>query len=459
MGPPLSSETTGSIAARGGRGWSWFLVVAALGAVGYFGYRHYTGSAPWQQQSAGMPEKGGTEVKKGGTPEKAGPTEKGGVPGKGGTVGGPIPVVAIPARGADLDVELAALGTVTPLLTVTVRTRVDGQLMHVYFQEGQDVRKDQLLAEIDSRPFDAVRVQAEGQLARDEALLANARLDLRRYRMLLAQESIALQQVDALEALVRQYEGVVKTDRGVLDQARLQLSYARITAPAPGRVGLRLVDPGNIVRATDTNGLLVITQVQPIGVTFAITQNTLPAILEQTRAGAKVTVVAWDRDQKKKLATGALIAVDNQVDTATGTVKLKARFRNEDHSLFPNQFVNVRLKLKTLSDATVIPAVAIQRGGQGLFVYVVKDDMTVTARPVELGPVDGQRVAVEQGIAPGERVVIDGIDRLREGATVIFTKRPEFKPSVDGTSHSEKGERRRGGEGAVPGGKGGGERR
>jgi multidrug efflux system membrane fusion protein len=281
--------------------------------------------------------------------------------------------------------------------------------------------------------------QADGQLARDQALLANARLDLERYRTLLAQDSIAKQQVDSQESLVRQYEGVVKSDQSQVESARLQLTYARITAPIPGRTGLRLVDQGNIVRGGDATGIVVITQTTPIAVLFTVPQDALPAVIKRVQSGDELQVEAWDREQKAKLASGTLTAMDNLVDTATGTVKLKASFANDDSALFPNQFVNVRMKLDTASGQTVIPSAAIQRGGQGMFVYVVKDDETVTARAVKLGPIDGQRVAIAEGVAPGERVVVDGIDRLREGARVQVTKRPEFKPSVDGTSGARKG--------------------
>jgi multidrug efflux system membrane fusion protein len=309
----------------------------------------------------------------------------------------------------------------------------------VHFQEGEIVQRGQLLAEIDPRPFEVMLKQAEGQLARDQALLANARIDVERYRTLLAQDSIAKQQVDAQEALVRQYEGTVKADQSQVDQARLQLTYARITAPLTGRVGLRLVDAGNIVCAGDANGLVVITQLAPIGVLFTVPQDELPALMKRVQTDERLPVEAWDREQKNRLAQGSLVAIDNQVDVATGTVKLKARFRNEDGTLFPNQFVNVRLKLETLEDQTVIQQSAVQRGGRGLFVYLVKEDMTVTARPVVLGPSDGPRVSVLKGIEPGERVVIDGIDRLREGTRVTLAKRPDFKPSIDGSSGARKG--------------------
>ncbi len=425
--PPPSPEASEGRAAppeRKPARWLGLVLIVALAAGGYYFYdRQQTRSAEAQ---------------------KAADSRKGF--GKG--IGGPIPVVAVPARKGRIDVYLEGLGTVTPLRTVTVRSRVEGQLMRVHFEEGQLVRQGQLLAEIDPRPFEVMLKQAEGQLARDQALLANAHLDVERYRTLLAQDSIAKQQVDAQEALVRQYEGIVRIDQGQVENARLQLSYARITAPITGRVGLRQVDPGNIVRTGDANGIVVITQLAPIGVLFTVPQDSLPGLMKRMRSGDKLPVEAWDREQKTRLAQGALVAVDNLVDVATGTIKLKGEFANQDGELFPNQFVNVRLKLDTLEGQTVISQAAVQRGGRGLFVYVVKDDMTVTARPVVLGAADGPRVAVQKGIEPGERVVIDGVDRLREGTKVALAKRPDYTPTVDGGSGARKKGKRKGKPGA-----------
>ncbi|MGD0290585.1 MAG: MdtA/MuxA family multidrug efflux RND transporter periplasmic adaptor subunit [Candidatus Binataceae bacterium] len=341
-----------------------------------------------------------------------------------------VPVAAAAATRGDLSRYLTAIGSVTAFNTVTVKTRVDGQIVKVAFKEGQTVHQGDVLVQIDPRPYQAALSQVRGQLAKDRATLVNAQQTLVRDQTLYRQDVIAAQDLDNQQSLVGQSEGAVKSDLANLDAAEVQVDYSRITAPITGRIGLRLVDLGNIVHAADTTGLAVITQLQPIAVDFSIPEDNLPQVIQDMRKGQKLPVYAYDRELKNRLATGSLETFDSQIDQTTGTIKLKAIFPNTDYSLFPNQFVNVRLQVDTLRDMILAPAAAIQRNGQITFVYVVKPDHTVEVRTVKIGATQGDVVALASGITPGELVVTDGLDKVTAGAKV------SVQPAADTTTQA-----------------------
>jgi membrane fusion protein, multidrug efflux system len=330
-----------------------------------------------------------------------------------------VPVVAAAASTSDVPVYLNGLGTAAPYRTVSVKPRVDGQLMSVEFQEGQLVRQGQVLAQVDPRPFEVQLGQARGQLAKDQATLRNAELDQERYDALLKQDAIPRQQADTQRSTVNQLRGAIEADQAQVNAAQLNLTYARITAPIAGRIGLRQVDPGNIVHAADPNGIAIITQLQPITVVFTIPADSLPQVVPALRAGRVLQVEAWDRDLKTQLAVGALETTDNEIDTATGTVKLKAVFSNQPEVLFPNQFVNARLLVDTLRGVVTVPTAAVQRGPQGTFVWVIGAAGDAEIRACEVRLTEGDRSVIANGLAAGERVVVDGVDRLQQGAKVI----------------------------------------
>jgi len=331
------------------------------------------------------------------------------------------PVVAVEATKGNIGVYVTGLGAITPIYTVTVKSRVDGQLMAVHFKEGDLVKEGDPLIEIDPRPYEAAVVQAQGALIRDTALLANARVDLTRYTTLVAQDAVPEQTLATQRALVAQYEGTVTNDQGTLDAAKVNVVYCHITSPLTGIVGLRLVDPGNIVHAADTNGMIVITQIQPISVIFPIGEDQLPPVLQKIKAGQKLTVDAWDRDLKTKLASGTLSTLDNLIDQTTGTLKLRATFDNENRSLFPNQFVNARLLQQEKTGVTLLPSAAIQRNTNDTYVYLIQANNTVTVRTIKIGTTEGDQSEIASGLVPGDKVVMTGVDKLQEGSKVAPT--------------------------------------
>ena len=361
--------------------------------------------------------------------------------GGGGRNAAPMSIVPEVVGKGDIGISLNALGTVTSLATVTIRTQISGYLMKIDFKEGDEVKKGDLLAQIDSRPYEAALAQAKGQLARDEAMLKGAQVDLARYQGLAAQNAVPHQTLDTQIALVAQNQGTVEADRGTVKSAEVNLQYCRIVSPLDGRVGLRLVDQGNYVTPGDANGLVVITQLQPISVLFPVPEDNLQAISKRIRAGAVLPAAAYDRSGATKIADGALQTFDSQIDPTTGTIKLRAQFSNEDEALYPNQFVNIRLLLDTHKDVTTISTAGVQRGVPGTFVYLVNADSTVSVRPVKLGVTDGDRVEVISGLNPGDRIVIDGADKLRDGAKINV--RSETDPGKPPNADKSGGKKQR----------------
>lgn len=344
----------------------------------------------------------------------------------------PVPVVASAAKQGDIHVYLTGLGTVTALYTATILPQVTGQILQVPFKEGEVLKKGALLVQIDPRPFEAALLQAQGQLERDKAQLEEARVDFKRFDTLAKQDSIALQQRDDQLYLVQQLEGTVKLDEGLVQAAKVNLEYTRITCPFTGRVGLRLVDPGNVVYTPDTTGIAVITQEQPITVIFPVPEDSLPSVLEKMRAGERLPVDVFNREQTRRISSGYLLTTDNIADTSTGTVRLKAEFANKDNALFPNQFVNARVLMETMHGVTLVPSFAIQTSPQGKFVYLVNENRTVSVRPVKIGVYEGETVSIAEGVSPGDLVVVRGAERLKEGSRVELQTQGSDSTGKDG---------------------------
>ncbi|CAO4140972.1 MdtA/MuxA family multidrug efflux RND transporter periplasmic adaptor subunit [Methylorubrum extorquens] len=376
----------------------WMLALLILGGAGAVAHRTYDARQKPAGETAQAPGSGR--------------------PGHGGRPADMKQAVGVaPIVTGDMPVVLQGLGTVTPLATVSIRSQISGYLTKIGFREGQMVKEGDFLAQVDPRPYEALLAQYQGQLARDQALLQNSKLDLQRYQTLNRQDSISKQNVDTQAALVKQNEGTVAADQALVDQQKLNLTYARIVSPVEGRVGLRQVDLGNYITAGSTN-IVVVTQLRPISVVFVLPEDEVARVMRRVRAGAKLTVRAYDRSDQHEIAVGRLDTVDNQIDTTTGTVKLRAMFENEDESLFPNQFVNARLTVETIQNAALVPNAAILRGTPGTYVYLMDGDEKVTVRPIKTGETDGVNTVVLSGLAAGDRVVTDGTDRLREGAPV-----------------------------------------
>ena len=405
-----------------------FIVIIAFALVVVLVLRHHK-----QQQELAAQEGGGGGGRSGMATGGGGSGRRG--PGGGGGPNSAVAVTVASVVSGDIEVRVPALGTITPLATVTVRPQVSGILTKVAFQEGQIVKAGQFLAEVDPRPYQAALEQAKGNLRKDQALLADARLDLKRFEELIKEDSVAQQQLDTQRALVDQYGGQIESDQAAVRTAQINLDYTHIVSPVSGRVGLRQVDQGNYVTPGDTNGLVVVTELQPISAIFAIPEDNVNALMDQLQAGNTLTAEAYDRGNSAKIGVGQVKAVDSQIDTTTGTIKLRALFNNEDGRLFPNQFVNIQLVVNTLHDQIVMPGSAVHRGAPNgvvsTFVYLVNTaDNTVSVRPVTLGTVDGERVAVTKGLQAGDIVVTEGGDRLREGASIILPAQTTQHPTT-----------------------------
>jgi multidrug efflux system membrane fusion protein len=413
---PEPGRATGSTvranSASGSRWWIW-LVVLAIAAGGYWYYRS---SHNKSQDSAAAPVGGGKSRAAGGAGSYS------------------VPVVVATAQSGDLPVYFNGLGTVTPLNTVTVHSRVDGQLINVAFKEGQFVQQGELLAEIDPRAFQVQLEQAEGQLAKDTAQRRDAEVNYERFQLLFKEGVIPKQQLDTQQAQVGQFDGAIKSDQAQIDNAKLQLTYCRITSPLSGRVGLRLVDPGNIIHATDANGLVVITQIQPISVVFSLPQDQLPQVYDKLRKGVQLNVDAFDRDNTYKITSGKLLTIDNQIDLTTGTYKLKALFDNKENALFPNQFLNIHLLVDMKKGLTLVPVPAIQRGPQGTYVYVVGQGNVVNIRPITIAQTTGNTAGLSAGLKPGEVVVTDGQDKLQDSSKVVPNTSPAGNAPADSSA-------------------------